>query len=95
MNDDDNIGGGDHGKDDPGYAVLRGETSILLLTTDQEFIFQNFTLWWSWNFCYMYYLLHDDDDAGGGDHSTDDPGYAVLRGETTIVLLKTDTLPSV
>ena len=45
MNDDDNIGGGDHGKDDPGYAVLRGETSILLLTTDQEFIFQNFTLW--------------------------------------------------
>ena len=43
----------------------------------------------------MYYLLHDDDDAGGGDHSADDPRYAVLRGETTIVLLKTDTLPSV
>ena len=25
----------------------------------------------------------------------DDPGYAVERGETTMVLLKTDTLPSV
>ena len=30
-----------------------------------------------------------------GDHGKDDPGYAVERGETTIVLLKTDTLPSV
>ena len=38
---------------------------------------------------------YHDDDNGGGDHGKDDPRYAVERGETTIVLLKTDTLPSV